>query len=228
MYLSDADKSEFLAIFPEMRIVPSRDRSRVYEGQFRFVGESKEWGQVEDVYHLRIVVDPNPRSLPQVWDMAGRVAQINSSHVNLAADGTRTGTLCLGSYLRLRMEAGQPLTLVGFAKRCIVPYLYAMTLREQGRPAFVFGELAHGSAGLLQDYEQILGVTGLSRVVSALHLAARRRRVANKSSCPCGCGRRLGKCEIHHRLNALRRLAPRSYLGKLTDGSQLTPPTGGL
>lgn len=190
------------------------------------MGESPKWGVVEDSYQLRIAVDSSARSLPQVWETSGRVARIDPSHVNPAADGSRTGTLCLGSYLRLRMEAGSPLTLVGFAKKCLTPYLYAMSLREQGRPAFVFGELAHGVEGLLQDYEHIFDVRGLDRVIQVLRLAAKRRRVANKAPCPCGCGRRLGKCELHRRVNSIRRLVPRSFLASLTDGHRLTAPRG--
>ena len=167
-------------------------------------------------------MDPDPQSLPQVWEVAGRVARIDPTHVNPALDGTRTGTLCLGSYLRLTMEAGQPPRLVVFAKRCIVPYLYSISLHEQGKPAFVFGELAHGEDGLLQDYEQIFELRGKASVIQALRLSALRRRVANRAPCPCECGKRLGKCPVHDRINALRRIAPRSHLASLTDGKRLS------
>lgn len=211
MHLTEADKAEFSALFPQMWIVPSKDGSRIYEGEFRFIGESDKWGTFEDAYQLRIVVREDPNSLPEIFETDGRVARIDSSHINPTAAGPHTGSLCLGSYLRLRIKTGRPATLVSFAKNCIVPYLFAMSLREQGKPAFIFGELAHGDPGLLQDYEQILNVRGLARVVHALRLAAMRRRIANRQRCPCGCGKRLGKCGVHHHVNALRKAAPRSY-----------------
>lgn len=222
MRLTEPDRLDFQKHFPEMRLVPTVDGTRTYEGEFRFVGSTREWGTLEDSYHLRIAMDPDPQSLPQVWEIAGRVACIDPTHVNPALDGTRTGTLCLGSYLRQKIEAGQPPTLVAFAKRCIVPYLYSISLRERGSPAFVFGELAHGEDGLLQDYEQIFGLRGKASIIQALRLSALRRRIANRAPCPCGCGRRLGKCPVHHRVNALRRVASRGFLASLTDGKRLS------
>lgn len=221
MRLTEPDRLEFQKLFPEMRLAPTVDGALTYEGEFRFVGSTRDWGTLEDSYHLRIAVDSDPRSLPQVWETAGRVARIDPTHVNPALDGSRTGTLCLGSYLRQRIEAGNPPTLVAFAKRCIVPYLYSISLREQGRPDFVFGELAHGEDGLLQDYEQILGLRGKASVIRALRLSALRRRIANRAPCPCGCGKRLGKCPVHDSINALRRVASRSFLASLTDGTSL-------
>lgn len=50
MHLTEADKAEFSALFPQMWIVPSKDGSRIYEGEFRFIGESDKWGTFEDAY----------------------------------------------------------------------------------------------------------------------------------------------------------------------------------
>lgn len=224
MLLSEEDRIEFQRRFPQMRLVPSRRNCRMYEGEFRFRASSPEWGPVEDSYQLRIVVLPGPRDLPETWETAGRVARIDPGHVNPGPNGPRTGSLCLGSYLRLKLTTGQPATLVGFATKCVVPYLYAISLREQGKPAFVFGELAHGEDGLLQDYEQIFGVSGKEPVIQALRLSSIRRRVANRAPCPCGCGKRLGLCTVHNRINELRAIAPRNYFASLTDGHRLTQP----
>ena len=48
MRLTEADRLEFRRLFPKMRLVPTADGSRTYEGEFRFVANSREWGTLED------------------------------------------------------------------------------------------------------------------------------------------------------------------------------------
>ena len=66
-----------------------------------------------------------------------------------------------------------------------------------------FGDLAHGAEGIREDLRLLFGVDRESAVLPFVRLVAMRKRHANKRVCPCGSGRRLGRC--HNRsVNQLR------------------------
>jgi hypothetical protein len=209
MRLTRGDSAAFLDSQPEMRIVPTRDDAQIFEGSFRVLANTNQWGEVDDTFELRISVLDDADSLPTAWEISGRIPRDGSHHVN------PDGSLCLGSPLGLRGAVGREQTLKRFVEKCLVPYLYAQSLRFKGVAEYVFSELDHGPAGLQQDYERTLGVRGATRVKRALQLAALKRRVANKKTCHCGCGRRSGRCESRHPLQSLRKAVPRSFLRRL-------------
>jgi hypothetical protein len=101
-------------------------------------------------------------------------------------------------------------TLPTFVESCLVPYLYAYSYFERhGR--LPFGELGHGNRGILEDYMRILGATSPVVCIDLLHLATMRKRVANKRTCPCGSGLRVGKCHCRQ-INGLREKIDRGLL----------------
>jgi hypothetical protein len=198
------DISAFLERYRRMSLEPSTEGSTIFVGLLDFIASPPGGTVVDDTYEVRIELLPN--KLLKVWETGGRITRDPNHHVY------PDGSLCLGSHLRLSLllsEAGT--SVVGIVERCLIPFLYAASLREGGQPGFAFGELAHGKPGLLQDYETIVGLQGREAVEKALHLLSRRRRVANKRPCPCGCGKRLGRCPVHHSLNKLRQVMPRSH-----------------
>lgn len=179
---------------PGLTVRPQVARELVLAGQFRLCAT---WRRVEisDTYSIEITVPPSfPRDLPAVKEVGGRIP----ADFHHCADGT----LCLGSPLRLSLELGKRADLPGFVKRCVVPYLYGYShLEKHGK--LPFGQLNHGAAGIIQDMQQFLGVRDEATCIELLHLTSLARRLANRGPCPCGSGRRVGRC--HHRLiNRLR------------------------
>lgn len=179
------DVDSFRGAFPGMVLRPGGDVRLRMVGDLAFrvpCGDSA----IEDTYELDLLVPRAfPRELPRVFERGGRVPA--TFHTN------PDGSLCLGSPLRLlRSLATQP-TLIGFADRCLVPYLYAHTHKER-TGKLPWDDLAHGDVGLLQDYLKLFRARYADEVVAFLHFLAMRRRVANKLLCPCRSGRRLGRC----------------------------------
>lgn len=185
-----------------MSLVPSTDGATTLEGRLDFCAAPDGGAEVEDSYKVRIELAGR---LPRVWESGHRIKRDLDNHIG--ADGT----LCLGSPLRLAIFLAREASLVRFVDQCLVPFLYTATLRERGEKGFPFGALEHGEPGLLDDYEKILGLKGREALQRALHMLSLKRRVANKLPCPCGCGRRLGKCPLHDKLNQLRKVMPRSH-----------------
>jgi len=198
--------SQFLRDYPGMSTAPCSDTGVCLRGKFRFKAEVSGGDEIDDSYKLEIVVpDKFPQALPKVKETDGKIPRDGNFHVN------PDGTLCLGSPLRLLRKVHSAPSLTSFADKCLVPYLYAVSYKLMHGGDFVFGELAHGDQGIVDDYSVMLGLKERHQVTRAIQLLAMKKRLANKKPCPCGCGRRLGACRFHHKLNEFRKMAPVSW-----------------
>ena len=91
----------------------------------------------------------------------------------------------------------------------VVPYLYRYSHLETYGDA-PFGDLDHGPDGIREDLKSLFGVDHKSAVLPFVCLVAMKKRHANKRKCPCGSGRRLGRC--HNRIvNRLRDRLGRNW-----------------
>lgn len=190
-------------LHPDLRERPSSDGSLVLEGPLEFRGHNDAHGEVHERFEVRIKVPASfPRELPQAWELGGRIPV--RYHTNLGDK-----TLCLGSPLRLFIELRAEPTLLGFVNRCLLPYFFNFVVGKR-TGTLPFGELAHGTRGLLAEYRQLLGAKTASVTLALFRLLGMKKRIANKRHCPCGSGRRVGRCHNRH-LNPLRRVRPRSW-----------------
>ncbi len=198
---------EFLADYPLMTFRPRAGRPPILRGRFAFTATHREAGDVRDEFDLEIEIPPAfPREVPRVIETGGRIPKEADSHVNPA-----DGTLCLGSPLRLlRFLAEQP-TMIGFADKCLVPYLFAQSRRLSGCGSFAFGELAHGLTGMLDDYVAMFGVKDIRQAVETLRLLGMKKRLANKQLCPCKCRKKLGQCQFNAKIREFRTIASRRW-----------------
>lgn len=207
MHFAETDIGRLLEAFPRLRRRPvHQPGTALLEGAIAFEASPPGKPTIIDEYRVRIEVSLGSSSeLPKAYEVGGRIPPGADNHINVDGD------LCLGSPLAILAVLGSRPTLVAFVEKCLVPFLYAASWREQGLHGFPFHELAHGTVGLVDDYERIFLIKGRDRVAYALLLLALRRRVANKMLCPCGCGLRLAKCKLHASLAPFRLLAPRSF-----------------
>lgn len=197
--------TQFLVDYPLMVARPSTDGTLVIKGCFAFGAEHAVAGKIQDSFTLEISIPKVfPHALPNVKEPEGRIPRIVDFHVN------SDGSLCLGSPLRLlKLLSAQP-TIIGFAERCLVPYLYAMSHRLR-TGSFPFGELPHYAEGMLADYVSLLRLKHPEQARKALRLLGLKKRHANKLPCPCECGRRTGRCKFNRQLREFRRLASRRW-----------------
>lgn len=189
-----------------MAVKPASGEVLIIEGQFDFTAQSETFNQITDKYQLHILIPSHfPRELPVVHETLGRIPRDGSYHVN------PDGSLCLGSRLRLLWKLAKTPTLEGFAENCLVPYLFAISHKLSYGGNLPFGELAHGSPGELMDYVDLFGLQNPKQARIALQALGMKKRRANKCPCPCECGHRLGRCQLHLKLNEFRRLAERRW-----------------
>lgn len=201
-----SDLDRFLQCYPRMTITPRRDSNLRLEGTFDFSAQAKESKQITDFYQLRIDISSAfPLVVPDVTEIGRKIPRDGKYHVN------SDGTLCLGSPLRLKWKLSQKPTLIGFAANCLAPYLYAISHSLKYGGKFPFGELDHGRKGVVADYLALFSLRTEEEVRRTLFLLGMKKRIANKKPCPCGCGRRLGVCRFHYKINNFRKLAHRAW-----------------
>lgn len=173
------------------------------EGTLRFCANGKRTEVIEDGYDVRIEAPEDfPVRMALVWETGGRIPATYHRLDN--------GALCLGSRVGLRLQMGKSPSILRFVEHCVIPYLYGYSYSvKHGAPPF--GELEHGELGSLQDLAGLLGVEDLDLAFRYCTLAATKRRRANRRPCPCGSGRRLGRCH-NRKVNALRERVGRLVL----------------
>jgi hypothetical protein len=197
---------EFLRAHPKMALRPADGNELNIEGRFDFRARTEKYHEINDGYVLRIRVPSLfPRDVPAVYEVERRIPRNGHYHVN------SDGTLCLGSRLRVLQKLARLPTLTGFSQNCLVPYLFAVSHKLTYGGDLPFGELAHGPAGELMDYLELFGLRTVEQARMVVQYLGMKERKANKLPCPCGCGRRLGRCRFNMKLREFRRLAERSW-----------------
>ncbi len=198
-YLSD-EIERFLDAFPNMTTASFRGRGRLLRGQFYFAAREKGEEIIEATYHLEFLIPRNfPQALPEVRELDGRIPRHDDYHVH------PNGSLCLGAPLRLLMILRERPGLVSYAHNCVIPYLYAIICKIQGKKDYAFGELKHGKDGRYCDYAGLFGLKNKDEVDYCFELLGMKRRRANKLLCPCGCGKILRKCNFHRKVVQARK-----------------------
>ena len=189
-----------------MSLAPFRGSDIKLKGDFSFRVALRNGDVLADSFEIEILVHTLfPNRLPEVKEVGGRIPKDGKHHVN------PNTTLCLGSPLRLLDIVHETPNLVGFAEKCLVPFLYAVSKKLRDGGQFVFSELAHGEQGIIADYIEMFGLVARCQVIQALELIGKKRRIANKKPCPCACGRRLGRCGFRLKINRFRSMMPRSW-----------------
>jgi hypothetical protein len=189
-----------------MSTAPCLEDGILLRGKFRFIATVADGPTIHDCYTLEIFVPSQfPCALPKVRETGGRIRRDGNFHVNI------DGTLGLGTPLRLLKKIHDTQSLIGFVDKCLVPFLYAVSYKQMLSHSYSFEELFHGYRSLEDDYLDMFELTERHQVASAIQLLGVEKRRANKMLCPCGCGRRLGVCSFHHKLNEFRKMAHVSW-----------------
>ena len=199
---------EFLKLYPSMRLVNMTERQAVVSGVYSLNAHMDGFKTVSKNYSLRITIPRDyPRSIPTVYETDAKIPRILEYHTY------KDGSFCLGSEIKLKSILYEYPTLRDFAEKILNPFLYAVTYKIL-YGIYPFGELDHGEAGLVDDYQELFGVEGKASVLRVLVALGKRKRLANKLRCPCDCGSRISECDFRFRLVNWRQLAKRRWFRK--------------
>lgn len=153
-------------------------------GSFALVHEGREI----DRYSLNISLpDDYPRSLPTVWETAGRIPRILDRHVFPA-----TGALCLGVPAALWIVMRGRFEIDRVLKIPVRNFLIGNSMVDAGE-AWPYGEWRHGPDGMLDFFAETIGTTDPAKIADLL-LGLLKGKVRGHWPCPCGSGTIIRKC----------------------------------
>ncbi len=191
----------------------------VIEGVYDLNAQMDGFKVIQETFKLKLTFPATyPKDLPTVTEISNSIPRYSDYHTY------SDGSFCLGSDVKLKSILFEAPAITDFADKILDPFLYAVSYKYK-YGVYPFGELDHGEAGLIDDYEQLFSVNGKNSVLLALVALGKRKREANKLLCPCGCGFRLGRCEYRFRLARWRKIARRRWFrGHLSKFSPVERP----
>ena len=157
-----------------------------------------------DNFDIEIIIPEDyPKDLPDVRETLNRIPRIDKYHIN------PNGTLGLGSRRKIREIFSKEPTLLGFVTKILLPFFYSFCyLIENGD--FPYGELSHGSQGLIEDYKELLNLNNKKEVLDFLKYmllhpfyqkTQKNFNIRTRNLCLCGSKLRFSKC--HKKYNYL-------------------------
>lgn len=194
-----------------MNVLPtSRGRAIELKGKVKLSHQFDSFPEVNRFVEIKVTIPEHyPLTAPIIEEVGGFVPKRDDFHVN------PDHSLCLGTPFRIEAFIRKEPNFNTFYKRFFIPYIYAVSLKIMNNIDFVFGELKHGNAGELEDFGDIFGLKNRSQIFSCINALSMKKRLANKKSCPCECGRRLGVCRFHYKVNQQRDVLPRNWFRSL-------------
>lgn len=192
--------TDFLLKYPMFRIKPSIGKGIILEGVYEEILFKQQYGSVFIDYKLQINLNEDfSKSIPKVIELSNKIEKTPENHIN------SDGSICLGSPIRLSTVLKKQPSLIFFFEHCILPYLYAVTLKITTGQAFVFGELEHGRLGLIEDFKELFSLSETNSVFEMLDLLIMNKKEANKLLCPCQCEKRVSKCHFFKKVQEMRK-----------------------
>ena len=130
-----------------------------------------------------------PDGPPRAFEVGGLIPR-GSDRWHLMTDNS----LCLGSRIEVIRRFRADPTIHGYLGSLVLPYLHGFVSRnESGVPPQ--GELPHGAAGTLKDYQRIMNVENPQSVIPLLAMLALGKFPGNQA-CPCKSGKKLKRCHL--------------------------------
>ena len=172
---------------------------------------------IEDCYNLEFEIPDNyPTSPPFVYETEGKIPK-DFNHFMEA------GNFCLGAPVEIQRQFAEHKNLLRFIEDQVIPYLFAYSYkRDYGK--MPFGELWHGTDGLLQYYMKFFG-TPLVQVMELLKCLA-DDFAPPLMACPCGGGRKLRDCHGPKLTELRSHLPPKRFETELLDMIKLARAAG--
>jgi hypothetical protein len=169
---------------PDLEFIISVCGEMIIHGPLRFTIDH-QGHTIEDEYQVEIIIPNNyPDSPPKVRETGNTIPEgFHKFH--------KTGCLCLGAPVEVRRVFSRHKSLFGFVNTQVIPYLFSYSyFRDYG--ILPYGDLAHGSSGLLNYYKALFQVD-IIRTMNFLKLLA-DDIVPPLMECPCGNGKVLRDC----------------------------------
>lgn len=142
-----------------------------------------------DCYELVIELDSYPKLFPKVFETGGRIPIKMDRHMY-----TDTGSCCFTTGAKSQILLKTKITtLLKFIDEIVVRYFENNSYYEINRE-YCYEEYEHGSLGVVQSYQDILGITDIRSIAKLMLLRLDNKKLRIRDLCYCDSGENLKKC----------------------------------
>ena len=162
-----------------------------------------------DSYGILIDLNYYPENFPMVLETGGRIPKKLDRHIY-----TDSGSCCFTTAAKAQVLLRTKITsLVKFIDEIVIPYFQNNSFYELNNK-YCFEEYEHGSLGVVQSYQDILGVKSLSFIGKLILQRLRNEKLTIRDVCYCNSGQRLKKCNsgLHCKKYRLFRMIDKKIL----------------
>lgn len=193
----------------------------------------KELPEIKASIQIEVFIPSSyPRAVPRITEISQLIPRSLDYHMY------EDGVICLSSEFSMKSHLAKNSNFLDFFTVFFIPYIYAALLKKKHGIDFkyIFGDLSHGVEGEIEAYKYAFklrdevaenralmlpldfyhGGGGISWVVAikvmlTLNALSKKKRIANKETCPCGCGKKLAKCDLRNLVNSNRKKLGRKF-----------------
>src|SRR5579863_620991 len=147
-------------------------------------------GTTWEVYAVDLILNTEfPRSLPVMFETAGKIKPAPDWHVN------GDGSCCVGTDARQFFLLQGQVSLLKWVEKLAIPYLANHKLRDLGK-SYAGPERSHGTKGVIEEYEELFPGHGAIPLLEYLRLIAGVQSLPNNVPCFCKSGRLYKRCYL--------------------------------
>lgn len=140
---------------------------------------------IQDSFLVDIYIPPDYNNTPpEIKEAGGRIP--GNFHTN------PDGFLCLAAPIDIIKKFADNPSLLGFVNDLVIPFLYSFSYWEKNM-VMPFGELSHGTKGLLENYLDLFKVDSGTKVLNFLKILLAKNYMRHHV-CPCGSGKKICQC----------------------------------
>ncbi len=179
--MDDMQIQEVLGHYPELNYDPSR---------------SLLFGRIDvgynDFYEVEVDVSVFPDRFPLVRETEERIPRKADRHIY------NTGIFCFTTQAQEDILLKKTIrSLQDFFQNILLPFLQNNSYFEINR-AYLQGDYAHGVQGVIEAYQDILGIAPIYKIGEVIIARLRGRKLRPNGLCYCGSGRKIKKCGDHY------------------------------
>lgn len=162
-----------------------------------------------DSYDVRIELEPYPTFFPTVYEIGGRIPVKMNRHIY-----TDTSSCCFTTGAKSQILLKTKITsLLKFIDEIVVRFFENNSYYEING-AYCYDEYDHGSSGIVQSYQDILGIEDFISIVRLIGDRLQNKKLRIKNLCYCNSGQNLKKCNagLHSNNYRLFRMIDKEVL----------------
>lgn len=177
------DAKELIGIFEIVKVLNDKELiGRIFLNQ--------ESGEVIEVFTLKFIFVKSDILFPDVYEVTELIPIRDNRHIN------PDKSFCLGVRAKQIELMKNGLNFEEFILKILYPFLANQLLLNSGEISkFIGGEHGHGTLGILEHYQEILGLRSVKRIINIIRYVIKNEITRNKK-CPCGSKKLIKRCHF--------------------------------